>query len=160
MNNESLQRTIAEDRKGGIESEQSPGNLLRRFLANILLFTPFSDTTRKLWKKSVKIDDNIIRRSAPIPEVDGSSYTFDSLKRATNNFKSPAVVRGLFKGTPALEKWPTSDYLPSSPLGDFILPIVTDASCVLKVPQSWRFENDSFSSYLNEKTFFLILPLW
>lgn len=112
----------------GKGSERRLGRRFRYFLANLTLFTPYIETTQKLWQKSVTVDYSIKRLPSPIPEIDGSSFSFDSLKRATEDFRQPAVVRGLFKGSTALEKWATPDYLPSTPLGDFVLPVITDAA--------------------------------
>lgn len=54
-----------------------------------------------------------------------SDYTYDALRRATNNFRSPAVVRGLFNGTRATSLWNSRDYLPKA-FGDVSIPVVRD----------------------------------
>lgn len=53
-------------------------------------------------------------------------FSYEAMRRATNNFRIPAVVRGLFNGTTATEKWHNEDYLPSK-LGQFTIPIVRNA---------------------------------
>ena len=56
-----------------------------------------------------------------------ADYSFDALRRATNDFRTPAVVRGLFNGTRATERWNDRDYLPRA-FGDVEIPVVRDGS--------------------------------
>lgn len=95
-------------------------------LPNLLLFTGYREWTKELWLKVLKFDKNINYPPAHIPEIDAKDYNFESLKRATENFRYPAVVRGLFNNTPAQLKWPTLDYLPSR-IGHYNIPVVNDA---------------------------------
>lgn len=105
-------------------TRRKPGYLL----ANALLFTPYRKATLKLWERLVEIDTSVSHPSLPIAEIDGSTYTFESLRHATDNFAKPAVVRGLFTGTPALEHWTNPEYLSASErLGDFVLSVVRDS---------------------------------
>lgn len=93
---------------------------------NFLLFTSYREEARNAWSKLVKIDESIEYDSPHIPIIAAKDYTFESLRRATENFRYPAIVRGLFNDAPATEKWITKDYLPSK-LGDFKIPAIRGA---------------------------------
>ncbi len=93
---------------------------------NFLLFTPFREETKQLWKDTIKIDTSIHYESAHVPIIEAKDYSFESLKRATDNWRHPAIVRGLFADAPAVTKWNTADYLPSL-IGDFNIPVVNSA---------------------------------
>lgn len=94
---------------------------------NALLFTPFREEVKKYWREINKIDTNVHRSALQIPIIQAKDYSFESLRLATEGFRYPAVVRGLFKGTPAAEKWVDPEYL-SSRIGDFIIPVVSEAT--------------------------------
>jgi hypothetical protein len=79
-----------------------------------------------LWNKLVQIDTNIIREPAHVPVILAKDYTFDALRKATENWRYPAIVRGLFNNTVGMNKWSTPDYLPSR-LGEFTVPVVRGA---------------------------------
>eukprot|EP01031_Cornospumella_fuschlensis_P039930 gene39930-48626_t len=95
-------------------------------LPNLLLFTPFREEARALWFKLVKINTKIIRQPSHVPVINAADYTFEALRDATENWRYPAIVRGLFNGTPAMDKWTSADYLPGV-LGDFVVPVVRSA---------------------------------
>ncbi|CAM9515068.1 unnamed protein product, partial [Ectocarpus fasciculatus] len=61
-----------------------------------------------------------------VPTIDAKDYSFESIRRATDNFRYPAVVRGLFNGAPAMEKWKDVNYL-NSKIGHFTVPVVKKA---------------------------------
>ncbi|NBD31454.1 MAG: hypothetical protein GVY17_00375 [Cyanobacteria bacterium] len=117
----------AENRQS-LPQKRNTNSFLNTLYANLLLFTHLRTKTLSIWENSLNIDYTVRRPASPIPEVDASNYTFEALKRATDGFKCPAVVRKLFQGTPALEKWPTRDYLPSSIIKDFVLPVVRNST--------------------------------
>lgn len=104
-------------------------------LPNFLLFTNQRDWTKQLWNKVLRWDNNIVYQPSHIPEIDAADYTYESLKRATQNFRYPAVVRGLFNGTKAQTLWPTADYFPSR-IGKYNIPVVNNA--IVGVPQNNR----------------------
>ena len=47
----------------------------------------------------------------PVPELQISEYSFDALRRLSEGFRRPVVVRGLFAGAPALERWKSPEYM-------------------------------------------------
>ena len=48
----------------------------------------------------------------PVPEVDASEgFSFEKLRVLTNDFTTPAVFRGLFAGTEAVEQWSPDFFL-------------------------------------------------
>lgn len=95
-------------------------------LPNLLLLTPWRQYTRELWFKYVNIDKRVRRAPVEVPIIEAEDYTFDALRKATENWRYPAVVRGLFKGAPALEKWLDPTYLPSL-IGNYSIPVVRKA---------------------------------
>jgi len=64
-------------------------------------------------------------RPSHVPIIQRKDYTYETLRAATNNFRSPAIVRGLFLDTPAVKTWATPGVL-SSKIGKFVLPVVKD----------------------------------
>eukprot|EP01006_Ploeotia_vitrea_P009628 TRINITY_DN23279_c0_g1_i1.p1 TRINITY_DN23279_c0_g1~~TRINITY_DN23279_c0_g1_i1.p1 ORF type:complete len:372 (+),score=-7.06 TRINITY_DN23279_c0_g1_i1:55-1170(+) len=93
---------------------------------NFLLFTPFRQQAIDAWKSVLHINRAVRRHHTHVPEIDAKDYTFEALKFATNNFRHPAIVRGLFKGTNAVEKWTQPGYL-ASKIGHFNIPVVNNA---------------------------------
>mmetsp|Transcript_20925 Transcript_20925/g.31896 ORF Transcript_20925/g.31896 Transcript_20925/m.31896 type:complete len:362 (+) Transcript_20925:149-1234(+) len=96
-------------------------------IPNMLLYTPFRGLTSFIW--------DLFDPCSLLPEkwehehiveLTAEEYTFEKLQAATDNFRHPAVVRGLFDGTPARTKWPQKGYL-SSKLGEHIVPLVVNA---------------------------------
>eukprot|EP00968_Pinguiococcus_pyrenoidosus_P028804 scaffold8110_cov267-Pinguiococcus_pyrenoidosus.AAC.2 len=62
-----------------------------------------------------------------IPFIRAEEYSIDAMKVATNGWRRPAVVRGLFKDTPAVDNWGDVDFLPSK-IGDLVVPVHQNAS--------------------------------
>lgn len=94
--------------------------------ADLLLFTPYRDALKAYWEKNMKIDKGVKIEPSHVPTIDAKDYTYETLRVASENFRYPVIVRDFFKGTPAMEKWITEDYLPSR-LGDYIIPVVNNA---------------------------------
>lgn len=103
------------------------GNPLSFMIPNFLLFTPYRQTVKDMWPTLIKVDKSVIRAPMQIPIIDAADYTFEGMRAATDNWRHPAVIRGFFNGTAALEKWSSTDYLPSK-IGDFVVPVVGDAT--------------------------------
>lgn len=93
---------------------------------NFLLFTPYREEARAAWNKLVKIDEGIELDHPHVPIIQAKDYTFETLKRATENFRYPAIVRGLFSDAPATKLWLTEDYLPSK-IGTHKIPAIRGA---------------------------------
>jgi hypothetical protein len=66
----------------------------------------------------ISIDRKIYYEPTEIPQILGQDYSWDRLRLATNNWRSPAVVRGLFNNSAAMTKWLDLDYLPSK-IGEY-----------------------------------------
>ena len=96
-------------------------------IPNALLFGPFREETRELWKKVIVVDKSLKLEPQQIPIIDAKDYTFEKLKAATEGFRYPAIVRGLFTGSAAEKKWKDPEYL-SSRIGEFIIPVVSKAT--------------------------------
>jgi hypothetical protein len=54
-----------------------------------------------------------------------ADYTHETMRKATDNFRRPAVVRGLFNDSRALKLWNDRDYLADA-FGDHNIPVVRD----------------------------------
>lgn len=102
------------------------GDPFSAMYANFLLFTPFRESARSAWANIVHFDSAVSKGHTPIPEIQAEDYSFETLRYATENFKYPAVVRGLFKGTPAIEKWAEPGYL-ASKIGKYNVPVTRKA---------------------------------
>mmetsp|Transcript_52631 Transcript_52631/g.61440 ORF Transcript_52631/g.61440 Transcript_52631/m.61440 type:complete len:375 (-) Transcript_52631:412-1536(-) len=98
---------------------------LIHMIPNFLLFTPFRAATKWCFRK-VLVYDKEEKEMIPLPEISAKNYTFEKLREITDNFKHPAVVRGLFSETNAVKKWTTPGYL-SQYLGDFEIPVIERA---------------------------------
>jgi len=99
---------------------------LAYIIPNVLLFTPYRELARSYWEKLVHVDKNVHRPPIHVPTIEAKDYTFESLRKATDNFRFPAVVRGLFNDVPGLEKWKDVNYL-NSKIGHFDVPVVKKA---------------------------------
>lgn len=100
---------------------------LSYLIPNALLFTPFRELTRSYWDKVlIKVDKNVKRPPIHVPTIAAEDYTFESIRAATDNFRHPAVVKGLFNGVPGMEKWKDVNYL-NSKIGHFNVPVVLKA---------------------------------
>lgn len=75
------------------------GNSLKTIIPNFLLFTPFRTLTNEMWHKMIDINEDVIIDHPHIPIIEAEKYSFETLRAATENFRYPAVVRGLFKDT-------------------------------------------------------------
>jgi hypothetical protein len=93
-------------------------------IPNALLFTPLRSLTIYLWPKLLMIDKTKFYKHEHIPIV----KTFAELQAATNNWRSPAIVRGLFLDTPAVQKWADPSYVPSTPLGRHNISVIRNAT--------------------------------
>lgn len=102
------------------------GDPLFFIIPNALLFTSFRSLTFSKWSEAIKINTAITRTPAHVPIIFAKDYTFDVLRVATENFRYPAVVRGLFSDTPAAKKWVQPGYL-SELLGDFDIPVIANS---------------------------------
>jgi len=74
----------------------STSDPLSFMLPNLLLFTSYREETKKLWHDVVKIDTKIKYDTAHIPIINHADYSFERLKQATENFRYPAIIRGMF----------------------------------------------------------------
>jgi hypothetical protein len=63
---------------------------------------------RDLWRE---IDDQKPDpRVDPVPELTAETYSFAALRRLSRDFRGPVVIRGLFRGVPAVERWQSPEY--------------------------------------------------
>lgn len=102
------------------------GDPLSFMLPNFLLFTNLRSLARSQWESLLKLNTAVHHTPHHVPIVSAEQYSYESLREATENFRYPAVVRGLFSNTPAARKWGEPGYL-SSIIGDFSIPVINDA---------------------------------
>lgn len=91
------------------------GNPLILMLPNFVMgLTPFMYTAARMFDYFLDYESLPIQEKQHIaeifPDADGN-LDFEAIRRATENFREPAVVRGLFKDTPAVNKWAKPGYL-------------------------------------------------
>lgn len=115
-------------------------------IPNLLLFTGFRQTTLYFWNKVIKIDQRIIYNHTHIPIINSEDYSYELLKKATNNFRNPVVVKGLFDDTLGVKKWHEPDYLPNI-IGNIELSVIPDAT--YGTSQRNRY-NSNFSEVFND----------
>mmetsp|Transcript_1477 Transcript_1477/g.2426 ORF Transcript_1477/g.2426 Transcript_1477/m.2426 type:complete len:359 (+) Transcript_1477:42-1118(+) len=92
---------------------------------NFLLFTSMRKEAKAIWPEVLKFGEEKIEPTH-VPIIEAADYSMEALRKATKNWRSPAIVRGLFSGSPATSKWDQEGYL-SSKIGDFKIPVVRDA---------------------------------
>lgn len=88
------------------------GEPLSYMLPNFLLFTPFHRLSPPIWDY---LDP--CSRLPPIAEhklirsMNAEDYTLEKFAELTENYRYPAVVRGMFKNSTALKMWTKKGYL-------------------------------------------------
>lgn len=92
-------------------------------LPNFLLLTGYRDLTKKLWVQ-LQVEKTETFHHEHIPVIESKDYTWEKFREATNDWRSPAVVRGLFNDVPAVKKWAEKDYLSNSILANHKIPII------------------------------------
>lgn len=63
--------------------------------------------SKEVWRdaKQGRLDKSFKMGHTPLSTIDATDYTYEKLRILTENFNIPAVVRGLFKDTPAVATW-------------------------------------------------------
>ncbi|KAJ1410190.1 hypothetical protein B484DRAFT_455930 [Ochromonadaceae sp. CCMP2298] len=101
------------------------GHPLSYMYPNLLLFTNLREETRAIWRTVLQFpSEKVVAQHIPV--IAYADYSMEALRKATNNWRSPVIVRGMFSNTPATEKWATDGYL-AGIIGDFMIPVVKDA---------------------------------
>ena len=88
------------------------GDPLSYMLPNFLLFTPLHRFAVPLWRyldPTSRLPMKNIHK--PVRTIAAEDYTVEKFKELTENFRYPAVVKGLFKNTTAVKKWTETNYL-------------------------------------------------
>ncbi len=71
----------------------SQGQETSWILPYALLFTNQREWAYELWVKHATADKRVVYPAMPIPEIQAADYTYEILKKATDNFRHPVVVR-------------------------------------------------------------------
>ena len=70
------------------------GDPLLYIIPNMLMFTPFRQLNIQMWEKFGKaIDKSIEHDMTRIPHIKAEDYTYESLKKASENFKYPVLIK-------------------------------------------------------------------
>jgi len=93
-------------------------------LPTLLLFTNYRSLTKQLFLKYIQIDTRINYEPRQIPVIEAKDFSMDALRKATDNWRHPAVVRKLFLNSSAVEKWIDPNYLTSKIGGDYVIPVL------------------------------------
>mmetsp|Transcript_11812 Transcript_11812/g.21905 ORF Transcript_11812/g.21905 Transcript_11812/m.21905 type:complete len:358 (+) Transcript_11812:56-1129(+) len=94
----------------------------------ILLFNGDREVTLAAWKEHYPINDKVMYHMRPIAEVQAADATVESMEAATGGYRRPAVIRGLYSNSTAVQEWNNRDYLPAA-FGEGInIPVVKDGS--------------------------------
>lgn len=92
-----------------------------------LLLSPYREYLHQLWQERAILDPRIIYPAHHIPEIMAKDYSYEAIRAASDNFRHPVVVRGLFADTKAVQLWGTEHYLPQV-FKDYTIPIVRNAT--------------------------------
>ena len=98
------------------------------FIPNLLLLTPFRNYTKKMWDQTVSVDKTIFYKPSRIPIIYKKDYNYDILKKASNYFREPVLIKGLFLDTPAVNNWAKTGYLSSSKIGNYSIYVKMDST--------------------------------
>jgi hypothetical protein len=67
---------------------------------------------RAKWRAFDRLDSNALEPGVvPVRELSAADYNFAALRRLSEDFRQPVVIRGLFAKVPAIERWASPDYL-------------------------------------------------
>lgn len=104
----------------GAKKTIDAGDPLSYMLPNLLLFTPFHRFAVPIWKYLDPPGRLPLKNEhKPVRTIDASDYTFEKFVELTDRFRYPAVVKGLFKNSTAVEKWTTDKTYLTDIIGDF-----------------------------------------
>lgn len=106
------------------------GDSLVTLIPNFLLYTPWRLTNAQAWHffNSYRYDVDQTYERTHIAEIypnKEGNLDFEELRQATNGFRDPAVVRGLFSDTVAMREWTKNGYLEER-LKNFTIPLFAD----------------------------------
>ena len=103
------------------------GEHFKHAIPYMMLLGSDRDSNLKAWEKYAPVNRKITYHATHVPEIAAEDYSFELLQEASNNFRSPVVVRGLFRESYAVAHWSTRDYLPAKMEG-FNIPVVQDGT--------------------------------
>jgi len=106
------------------------GDSLITLIPNLLLYTPYKLTNARVFNyiNSYRYDVHQTYEPQHIPEIfpnKEGSLDYEELRSATNGFRDPAVVRGLYSDTVAMKKWTRNGYLEGK-LSNWSIPLFAD----------------------------------
>lgn len=113
-----------------IRTKTYTGDSLLVIIPGIMMYLPIYYPTIKVWRFLMNYDllHEIEPQSVTViyPGADGK-INYEELRQATENFRSPVVVRGLFANTTAVKKWSQPGYL-AEKLGKYPIPVVQNSA--------------------------------
>jgi len=104
------------------------GDPVYYIIPNALMYTPFKGALYQCWKY-MDPWQRLNKEHVPthVPILTPEEFNMESLKKATQNFKHPVLVRGLYKDTPAVKNWGKKGYL-AEKFGKFYMPYIDKAT--------------------------------
>lgn len=94
-------------------------------LPNFLLIMGSREWAHAQWKRTLSYEGRSATEMEHIPVLDASEYSVEALQKVTNNWRSPALIKGLFNNTPALKTW-TQDGVLADRIGEFDIPVMLE----------------------------------
>jgi len=95
-------------------------------IPNLLLITGYRNLTEKTWQKYDRLNKKVIYPPQEIPIIQAADFSMETLRDATNNWNNPALVKGLFNNTKALNEWHTGRIVEK--LGMHTIPVVDNGT--------------------------------
>ena len=99
------------------------GEPIFHLFPNILFLSPLSDHAHKFYVDPLTILPDK-REHERIKEIQADDYSYELMKKVTENFSKPAIVKGLFSNTTAAMNWKKPGYLKNK-LGDMNIAVYT-----------------------------------
>jgi hypothetical protein len=103
------------------------GHPLSYMIPNTLMFFGPATWIKGFWYMFLKYPDQPIPHDH-VPVMMAEDFTYDAMRKLTNNWSTPAVVRGMFNGSPAVENWHKDGYLGAKEIGEQKIPVVLDGT--------------------------------
>lgn len=98
-------------------------------IPNALMFLPYPGPANFFWRMMDPQDRLKTKKfeHQRILELSREEFSFETMKKATDGFRHPILVRDFFAGTPAMEKWGKKEYM-NKKFGHYIVPVIGDRS--------------------------------
>lgn len=100
------------------------GEPLYHLFANLVFLSPWSDYAHKFYADPLTLLPEK-REHERIQEIQADDYSYELMRKVTENFSKPAIVKGLFSNTTAGVNWRKPGYLKNK-LGDLKIAVYSN----------------------------------